>query len=105
MAYLMDRQSDDMIRLSGGTFEMGSTRFYPEERPVRSVAVKPFRIDLYPVTNAQFAQFVAATGHITVAEKVPNAADYPGMLPEMAKPGSLVFEKPRTMPTDFAVPT
>ena len=44
------------------------------------------------MTNAEFAEFVAATGHVTLAEIPPDPADYPGMLPELAQPGSLVFE-------------
>ncbi|WP_314372568.1 formylglycine-generating enzyme family protein [Sphingomonas paucimobilis] len=82
-----------MRRIEGGRFRMGSERFYPEEAPVRVVSVDPFWIDETPVTNAQFARFVAATGHVTFAEIAPDPADYPGLLPEMARAGSLVFEK------------
>jgi formylglycine-generating enzyme len=83
-----------MIHIRGGEFEMGSERFYPEEAPVRRVRVDPFRIDPTPVTNAQFADFVAATGHVTFAEHAPDPSDYPGMDPALAQPGSLVFEMP-----------
>ena len=31
--------SEDMVRVPGGTFAMGSEDFYPEERPVREVTV------------------------------------------------------------------
>lgn len=79
--------------IEGGRFRMGSERFYPEEAPVRSVRVDGFWIDETPVTNAQFAHFVAETGYVTVAEIAPNPADYPGLHPDMAQPGSLVFEK------------
>lgn len=82
-----------MIHVPGGTFAMGSERFYPEEAPLRQVRVDPFWIDETPVTNAQFAEFVAATGYLTFAEIAPDPKDYPGMLPELAHPGSLVFEK------------
>lgn len=82
---------EGMIQLPGGSFSMGSERFYPEEAPLRQVKVGAFWIDETPVTNAQFAAFVAATGHITFAEIAPDPKDYPGMLPEMAHPGSLVF--------------
>ena len=44
-----------MIHLSGGSFAMGSDRFYPEEAPVRRVRVDPFWIDATPVTNAKDA--------------------------------------------------
>jgi formylglycine-generating enzyme len=80
-----------MRRLPGGLFTMGSERFYPEEAPARRVRVDPFWIDETPVTNRQFARFVEATGYKTLAEIAPDPRDYPGMLPEMAIPGSLVF--------------
>ena len=41
--------------------------------------VDAFKIDRYPVTNAEFGQFVAATGYLTVAERPLNPADYPGV--------------------------
>jgi len=83
-----------MRHLPGGSFVMGSDRFYPEERPRREVRVDPFWIDETPVTNAAFAAFVAETGHVTLAEKAPDPRDYPGLLPELAQPGSLVFAPP-----------
>lgn len=95
--------SGEMVALSGGTFQMGSTRFYPEEAPVRRVRVKPFAIDIAPVTNAQFVRFVAETGYVTLAEIAPDPADYPGMDPALAQPGSLVFEK-TAGPVDLAQP-
>ena len=85
----------DMVWLSGGTFRMGSDRHYPEEAPAHHVTVAPFRIDRTPVTNRQFRRFVEATGYVTVAELVPDAKDYPGALPHMLKPGSLVFTPPQ----------
>ncbi len=85
----------DMAWLPGRTFRMGSDRHYPEEAPVHSVTVSPFWIDRKPVTNRQFREFVEATGYVTVAEIAPNAKDYPGALPHMLKPGSLVFTPPR----------
>jgi len=83
-----------MIWIDGGRFTMGSDSHYPEEAPVQEVEVDGFWIDTHPVTNRQFAEFVAATGHVTLAEEAPNAADYPGALPEMLRPASLVFVKP-----------
>jgi formylglycine-generating enzyme required for sulfatase activity len=83
----------DMVEIAGGTFRMGSDRFYPEERPVREVSVKGFWIDRHPVTVAEFRRFVKATGHVTWAEKAPVAGDYPDADPEALVPGSLVFRK------------
>jgi sulfatase modifying factor 1 len=89
-----------MQRLAGGVFAMGSERFYPEEAPVRQVRVDPFWIDEAPVTNRDFARFVAATGYRTLAEIAPDPADYPGMPPELAQPGSLLFQ-PTAGPVDL----
>lgn len=83
-----------MIGLEGGTFQMGSNRHYPEEGPARLATVAPFAIDPTPVTNADFAAFVAATGYVTCAERVPVAADYPGADPALLVPGSAVFVAP-----------
>lgn len=88
-----DVAASGMTYLPGGVFTMGSNRFYPEESPRREVKVAPFWIDERPVTNAAFRSFVEATGHVTFAEIAPDPMDYPGMLPELAQPGSLVFEK------------
>jgi sulfatase modifying factor 1 len=89
----------DMIPLPGGRFFMGSDSHYPEEKPQREVEVDGFKIDRYMVSNAEFASFVDETGYVTLAEKAPKAEDYPGALPEMLQPASLVF----TM-TDGPVP-
>src|SRR5882724_12219418 len=89
----MLKKTKGMRRLDGGTYLMGSDRYYPEEAPTRWVRADPFWIDETPVTNHEFAAFVQATGHVTLAERVPDPADYPGMPPEMAHPGSLVFQQ------------
>ncbi|MFN3651263.1 MAG: formylglycine-generating enzyme family protein [Armatimonadota bacterium] len=85
---------DAMVRIPDATFAMGSNDFYPEERPVHSVFVEGFWIDPYPVTNAEFSRFVEATGYVTVAERPPDPADYPGADPRLVVAGSLVFRKP-----------
>ena len=93
--------AEGMIRLPGGTFMMGSDRHYVEEAPRHVVRVDGFWIDRCPVTNAQFAAFVEATGHVTSAEIAPDPKDYPGALPEMCKAGSLLFT-PTDGPVDLA---
>lgn len=80
--------------IAGGCFTMGAEGWYPEERPLRRVAVDGFWIDETPVTNRDFARFVAATGHVTLAEIAPDPKDYPGMDPALAVPGALVFTPP-----------
>ncbi|WP_187151627.1 formylglycine-generating enzyme family protein [Salinispora tropica] len=82
-----------MVWIPGGRFRMGSTDFYPEEGPVRWVEVDGFWIDQYLVTVREFDRFVRETGHVTMAEVSPTAADYPDADPELLVPGSLVFRK------------
>src|SRR6476646_5075799 len=81
----------DMVWIPGGMFRMGSEQHYPEERPVHDVAVDGFWIDEHQVTVAEFRRFVKATGHVTVAERALDAADYPEADRELLVPGSLVF--------------
>ncbi len=89
------RLLNDMVRIPGGTFRMGSDNHYPEEKPAHRVSVDAFWIDRTPVTNRQFEAFVRATGYVTFAEKPPDPRDYPGALPEMLYAGSLVFTPPQ----------
>jgi formylglycine-generating enzyme required for sulfatase activity len=80
-----------MVWVPPGTFRMGSDSHYPEEAPAHRVCVDGFWMDRTPVTNRQFREFVAHTGHVTFAEKAPDPKDYPGALPDMLFAGSLVF--------------
>ena len=80
-----------MVWVPPGEFSMGSAQFYPEERPVRRVALDGFWMDEHPVTVAQFRRFVKATGYVTWAERAPDTDAYPDALPELLVPGSLVF--------------
>jgi formylglycine-generating enzyme len=84
-----------MVWIPGGTFRMGSENHYPEERPVHDVAVDGFWIDQSTVTNADWLTFVEATKYVTLAERPAKAEDYPGALPELLAPASVVFHKPR----------
>ena len=56
----------------GDAFDEG----YPQdgEGPAHRVRLSPFHIDATTVTNAQFATFVKATGHVTEAERVGFSA-------------------------------
>jgi len=91
-----------MVWIPGGTFLMGSEGEHagPEERPVHKVYVDGFFMDVVPVTNARFEEFVEATGHVTVAERIPDEDEIlaqlppgtPAPPPELLEPGSVVFE-------------
>ncbi len=81
----------ELVHLPGGSFGMGSEQFYPEEAPVQDMTVAPFSIEQHPVTNAQFADFVGATGYLTVAEQPLDPDAFPGVPPHELSPGALVF--------------
>lgn len=83
-----------LVWIPGGTFRMGSDRFYAEEGPIHSVGVSGFWMDAVPVTNAQFARFILETGYLTLAERPLNPADFPGADPGLLVPGALVFQPP-----------
>ncbi|NCY02792.1 MAG: formylglycine-generating enzyme family protein [Planctomycetia bacterium] len=94
-----------MAWIPGGEFSMGCVdpRGQPfggpdpmrDARPIHRVHVDGFWMDRTEVTNARFAEFVAATGHVTVAERAPRPEDFPGAPPENLVPGSLVFRPPQ----------
>ncbi len=81
----------ELVEVLGGSFRMGSTTFYSEEAPIHTATVDAFAIERHPVTNAQFAEFVAATGYLTVAERPLDPALYPGVAEADLLPGALVF--------------
>src|SRR5215211_5904519 len=91
---------EGMVWLPDGEFAMGSDAFYPEEAPVRRVAVDGFWLDERPVTVAEFRRFVKATGYMTVAERPLDPVQYPDVEPEALVPGSLVF-RPAGGPVDL----
>ena len=56
------KNGNDMVRVPGGMFLMGSNDGPEDERPQHQINVAEFLIDRMPVTNAQFAQFLNAKG-------------------------------------------
>jgi formylglycine-generating enzyme required for sulfatase activity len=84
-----------MVWIPGGEFWMGSDHSdMADARPIHRVYVEGFWMDRTDVTNDQFAEFVAATGYLTVAERPLAAKDFPGAKPEDLIPGSVVFTPP-----------
>jgi gamma-glutamyl hercynylcysteine S-oxide synthase len=56
----------DMARFSGGLVQIGTddrSAAYDNERPQHTVRVEPFWIDVFPVTNGEFAEFVDAAAY------------------------------------------
>ncbi len=91
-----DNQHPGMVWVPGGEFPYGDT-VYPEEQPVRKMAVAGFWMDRTEVTNDQFAQFVRATGYVTIAERAVDAAQHPELPPGMRLPGAVVFVMPNAL--------
>ena len=84
-----------MVWIPGGEFSMGGASDHgqtgqstqaaigcgdplADAQPVHRVRVQGFWMDRTEVTNAEFAQFVRATGYVTVAERTPTIAEFPG---------------------------
>ncbi|MBA4190500.1 MAG: formylglycine-generating enzyme family protein [Planctomycetaceae bacterium] len=94
-----------MVWIPGGKFTMGTKdtnpRFF-DAYPEHEVELDGFWIDETEVTNSQYAEFVKATGYVTVAEQTPTKEQImanlqPGVPPpppEALVPGSLVFRQP-----------
>jgi iron(II)-dependent oxidoreductase len=59
------QELDTMVPIPAGPFEMGTnySRADAQDQPQHKVTLPAFRIDKYLVTNAQYARFLAATGH------------------------------------------
>ncbi|MBA3662218.1 MAG: formylglycine-generating enzyme family protein [Gammaproteobacteria bacterium] len=76
--YLYSRNDDAsrtaMVWIPGGEFMMGNnTRFaHANEKPQHKVRINGFWMDKTDVTNAQFSEFVKATGYRTTAERLPD---------------------------------
>jgi formylglycine-generating enzyme len=89
-----------MAWVPGGTFWMGCENCgLPDSLPAHLVSVDAFWMDRTPVTNAEFAEFVQATGYVTIAERPLDPREFPGVPGDKLKPGSAVFR-----PTAQAVP-
>ncbi|NMN36260.1 formylglycine-generating enzyme family protein [Pedobacter sp. SG918] len=68
------KHHEGMVWISPGTYRMGgdNAQASADEFPKHKVSVKGFYIDVTEVTNAQFKQFVKATGYVTTAEQKPD---------------------------------
>jgi formylglycine-generating enzyme len=95
---------EGMVWIPGGEFSMGANnppdmddvgmKATLDARPIHRVYVDGFFMDKTDVTNSQFAEFVKATGYVTIAERTPRAEDFPGAPPENLVAGSVVFSPP-----------
>lgn len=93
-----------MVWIEAGEFTMGTDdrQSFQNERPAHRVKVDGFWIDQTPITNAQFAEFVEATGYATTAEQEVDWEELKKQAPpgtpkpsaELLQPGSLAFTPP-----------
>ena len=106
-----NEQQDDnsgMIWIEGGTYLMGGEGklALPREFPKHEVSVDGFWMDATEVTNAQWKEFVEATGYVTVAERKPDWEELKKQAPpgtpkppdDVLVAGSMIFNPP-----DYAV--
>src|SRR5882757_2493726 len=71
--------SDEDLRwIPAQTCILGSNAHYAEEAPAHRVVLDGFGMQTHQVTNTQFAEFITATGYLTVAERPLDPADFPG---------------------------
>jgi len=70
---------EEMVTIPAGPFVRGTNDGGFDEQPQRTIVLDAFSIDRYEVTNHQYQQFVAATGHRK-----------PGLPSRYAKSGSKV---------------
>ncbi len=68
---------EGMAFIPGGTFTMGSNSHYESEHSATDVSVDSFCIDRHEITNAEFRQFVEATGYQTIAERPLSKEQFP----------------------------
>lgn len=95
-----------MVWIPGGKFLQGAVEkdsmAMDHEKPAHSVQLDGFFMDATEVTNAEFKEFVDATGYITVAEREISWEEIKKQVPpgtpkppdSILQPGSLTFKKP-----------
>lgn len=68
-----------MVRIKGGEYKIGSDKGVPpapeDERPMHAVSLRPFALDRYEVTNAQFAEFLNSLGANPIRDAGAGAVD------------------------------
>ena len=108
-----DKEIEGMVWIPGGSFYQGAlvndTLALLHEKPRHLVHVDGFYMDISPVTNKEFKNFVKETGYITTAERDVNWGELARQLPpgtekphdSLLKAGSLIFSKTKKPITDF----
>ena len=109
-----DKEIEGMVWIPGGSFYQGAldndTLALIHEKPRHLVHIDGFYMDISPVTNKEFRDFVKETGYITTAERDVNWGELARQLPpgtdkphdSLLKAGSLIFSKTKKPITDFS---
>ncbi len=99
---------EGMVWVSGATFKQGAVASdkmaMGHEKPAIDVLVDGFFMDATEVTNKQFAEFIKATGYITIAERGIDWEELKKQVPpgtpkphdSILQPGSLTFKKSKS---------
>ncbi|WP_339841954.1 formylglycine-generating enzyme family protein [uncultured Maribacter sp.] len=99
---------EGMVWVPGATFEQGAVdadkMAMDHEKPTIDVMVDGFFMDATEVTNKQFADFVKATGYVTIAEQGIDWEELKKQVPvgtekphdSILQPGSLTFKKSKS---------
>ena len=108
-----NKEIEGMVWIPGGSFYQGAlvndTLALLHEKPRHLVHIDGFYMDISPVTNKEFKNFVKETGYITTAERDVNWGELAKQLPpgtdkphdSLLKAGSLIFSKTKKPITDF----
>lgn len=85
----VQNSTQNMVKIEGGAFMMGgvSNQARADEFPRHSEIVQTFWMDETEVTNAQFQEFVEATGYVTTAEREIFIEG------KQYEPGALIFDE------------
>ena len=71
-----DNVLDNLIKVEGGEFEMGSIDGQLDEKPIHLVQVDSFYLSKYEVTVAEFVDFLNSTGTEYPMTSEPHAHIY-----------------------------
>ncbi|MFD0977601.1 formylglycine-generating enzyme family protein [Salinimicrobium gaetbulicola] len=97
---------EGMVWIPGGKFMQGAvardSMAMNHEKPAHPVKIDGFFMDETEVTNAEFKEFIEATGYVTVAEREVSWEEIKKQVPpgtpkppdSLLQPGSLIFKKP-----------
>jgi formylglycine-generating enzyme required for sulfatase activity len=89
--------TEGMVSLRGGAFVIGSENpwaYADDGETPREVEISAFMIDTRVVSNAEFSEFVTATGYLTEAERFGWSFVFGGLLPADFPPTRAVAAAP-----------